>query len=104
MGAVGAVTRGAVSRLRSWLVPAAERRHAARRRLAGVGRDALVAGVLLVLALVVVGGAAYALAVAVSNGGIPGLVLGWTAAFAFAVSLPLLATKAATAVYGRVGA
>jgi len=67
------------------------------------GRDALVAGVLLGLALVVVGAAAYALAVAVSNGGIAGLVLGWTAAFAFAVSLPVLAMKAATAVYERVG-
>ena len=50
----------------------------------------------------VVGAAAYALAVAVSNGGIAGLVLGWTAAFAFAVSLPVLAMKAATAVYERV--
>ena len=58
---------------------------------------------LLGLAVAVVGAAAYVLAAAVSNGGVAGLVLGWTAAFAFAVSLPVLAMKAATAVYGRVG-
>jgi len=97
------VAGGVVSRLRTWLGSAAGRRRAVRRRLARLGRDALVAGVLLGLALVVVGAAAYALAVAVSNGGIAGLVLGWTAAFAFAVSLPVLAMKAATAVYERVG-
>ncbi|MEF8840080.1 MAG: hypothetical protein V5A62_00445 [Haloarculaceae archaeon] len=50
-----------------------------------------------------VGVAAYTLALAVSNGGIAGLVLGWTAAFAFAVSLPVLATRIASAVYGWIG-
>ena len=79
------------------------RRRALRRRLAALGRDALAAGVLLALAAVVVGAAAYALALAVSGGGIAGLVLGWTAAFAVAVSLPVVAMKAATAVYARVG-
>jgi hypothetical protein len=97
------VAGGVFSRLRGVFVALAERRHVLRRRLAGLGRDALVAGVLLALAAVVVGAAAYVLAVAVSNGGIVGLVLGWTAAFAFAVSLPVLAMKVATAVYARVG-
>ena len=97
------VAGGVVSRLRTWLDSLAAHRHALRRRLAGVGRDALVAGVLLGLTAAVVGAAAYVLSVAVSNGGIAGLVLGWTAAFAFAVSLPVLAMKTATAVYERIG-
>ena len=97
------VTGGVVSRLRGALVSFAGRRHALRRWLAGLGRDALVTSVLLALAALVVGAAAYTLAVAVSSGGVVGLVLGWTAAFAFAVSLPVLATKVASAVYGRIG-
>ena len=97
------VAGGVVSRLRTWFGSVATHRHALRRRLAGIGRDALVAGVLLGLTAAVVGAAAYVLSVAVSNGGIAGLVLGWTAAFAFAVSLPVLAMKTATAVYERIG-
>ena len=93
----------AASRLRRALIAVARRRHALRRRLAHLGRDALVASVLLALAALVVGAAAYTLAVAVSNGGIAGLVLGWTAAFAVAVSLPVLAMRVASAVYARVG-
>jgi hypothetical protein len=96
------IAGGVLTRLRAASAAVARRRHALRRRLAGLGRDALVAVVLLGLAVAVVGAAAYTLAVAVSNGGVPGLVLGWTAAFAFAVSLPVLAMKAATAVYERV--
>jgi hypothetical protein len=75
------------SRLRRHVATGTARRHALRRRLVGVGRDALVA----------VGSAA--LGVAVSNGG----VFGWTAAFAFAISLPVLAMELAAAVYERVG-
>ena len=85
------VAEGVASQLRASLAAITERRHALRRRLAGLGRDALVGTLLL------------GLAVAVSNGGIAGLVLGWTAAFAFAVSLPVLAMKVASAVYGRIG-
>lgn len=97
------VAGGVVPRLREGLVSVAGRRHALRRRVAGLGRDALVAGLLLGLAVAVVGAAAYVLAVAVSNGGIAGLVVGWTAAFAFAVGLPVLATKLASAIYVRIG-
>ena len=97
------MSSGTSSRVRGALVSVAGRRYALRRRLAGLGRDALVAVALLALAATVVGAAAYALAVAASNGGITGLVLGWTAAFAFAVCLPVLATRLAGAVYVRVG-
>jgi hypothetical protein len=97
------VAEGVASQLRASLAAITERRHALRRRLAGLGRDALVGTLLLGLAVAVVAAAAYTLAVAVSNGGIAGLVLGWTAAFAFAVSLPVLAMKVASAVYGRIG-
>jgi uncharacterized membrane protein len=98
-----AVAGGVVPRLRERLASVTEHRHALRRRLARLERDALVATLLVGLAAVVVVVAAYTLAVAVSNGGIAGLVLGWTAAFAFAVSLPVLAMRVASAVYVRVG-
>jgi uncharacterized RDD family membrane protein YckC len=94
---------GVRSRLRTWFAGLAVRRRALRRRLTGLGRDALVALAVLALVAVVVGAAAYALAVGVSNGGIAGLVLGWTAAFAFAISLPVLVLRTATAAYERFG-
>ena len=96
-------TGGVRSRLRTWLAGLAVRRRAFRRHLAGLGRDALVALAVLTLVAAVVGAAAYTLAAGVSNGGIAGLVLGWTAAFAFAVSLPVLVMKTATTAYERFG-
>ena len=96
-------TGGVRSRLRTWLAGLAVRRRAVRRRLAGLGRDALVALAVLTLGAAVVGAAAYTLAAGVSNGGIAGLVLGWTAAFAFAVSLPVLVLRTATTAYERLG-
>lgn len=75
-----------------------------RRRGRRLATDALVVLVLLGVLGVVVAGAGYAVVFAVNAGGTPGVVLGWTGAFAFAVSLPVVAMKVSTALYSRLGA
>ena len=75
-----------------------------RRRGRRLAADALVVGVLLAVLGGVVVAAGYAVVFAVNAGGTPGVVLGWTGAFAFAVSLPVVAMKLSTALYSRLGA
>jgi hypothetical protein len=74
-----------------------------RRRGRRLATDALVALAMLAVLAVVVAAAGYAVVFAVNAGGTPGVVLGWTAAFAFAVSLPVVAMKLSSALYARLG-
>ena len=90
--------------LRRRLVTLGTYRVDVRRRGRRLATDLLVGLVLLATLAVVVVAAGYAVVFAADAGGTFGVVLGWTGAFAFAVSLPVVAMKLSTALYGRLGA
>lgn len=75
-----------------------------RRRGRRLATDAVVVVAMLAVLGVVVVAAGYAVVFAVNAAGTLGVVLGWTAAFAFAVSLPVVAMKLSSSIYGRLGA
>lgn len=89
--------------LRDRLAHLATYRRDVRRRVTRLATDAAVALVLLCVVGVVVLGAAVAIVFAVSGGGTLAVVVGWVAAFAFAVSLPVVAMRIVRTVYARVG-
>jgi hypothetical protein len=72
------------------------------RRGKRLAADLLVLAVLLAVLAAVVVAAGWSVVYAVNAGGTPGVVLGWTAAFAFAVSVPVVAMKLSSTLYGRL--
>lgn len=90
------------SRLRRRLDRARTYRRDLRRRARSLAVDALVVVSVLSVVAVAVLGAGYAIVFAVGGGGVPAVVGGWVAAFAFAVALPVVAMRLGSAVYGRL--
>jgi glycerol-3-phosphate acyltransferase PlsY len=64
--------------------------------------DLVVVAVVVLVGLTAALGAGYAILFAVGGGGTLAVVLGWVAAFAIVVTIPVLVMRLASLIYGRL--